>query len=96
MPNGSVNLSKVWQVPLEQIIKENLFEGKLMSALNMVQATGKGYKELIEYQLQQKKWSDMKLLERYFELQKPSYIQIVAILEEEKIESPVAIQRLLE
>ena len=51
MPNGNVNLSKIWQVPLELVIKEHLREGKLMSALNMVQATGKGYKELIEYQL---------------------------------------------
>ena len=45
---------------------EQLKDGKLMTALNIVHATGKGKKELIEYQLRQKKFSDLKLLETFF------------------------------
>ena len=44
-----------------------------MTALNIVHTTGKGRKELIEYQLRQKKFSDLKLLETFFQLQQPSY-----------------------
>ena len=62
-----------------------------MTALNIVHTTGKGRKELIEYQLRQKKFSDLKLLETFFQLQQPSYKQIIRILESENIDSPVAI-----
>mgnify|MGYP007129157074 CR=1 FL=1 len=51
---------------------------------------------MIEYQLRQKKFSDLKLLESFLKVSKPGYVKTVEILEKEDIESPVAIQRLLE
>ena len=93
---AKISISAIRPITTEEILADQLKAGNLMTALNIVYSTGRGQKQLIEYQLRQKRFGDLKLLESFLKVSKPGHVKTVEILEKEDIESPVAIQRLLE
>ena len=65
------------------MVKKSLKQGNLLTALNIVNETGQGRRELREYQLKLANYSDMTLLVDFLEKSKLSVADILRILREE-------------
>ena len=65
------------------MVKKSLKQGNLLTALNIVNETGQGRRELREYQLKLANYSDMTLLTDFLEKSKLSVADILRILREE-------------
>ena len=63
----TLTISTMTNMSIEALVRQNLSAGNLQTALNIVMETGRGRRQLREYQLKLSDYSDMEMLEDFLE-----------------------------